>query len=426
MLEWIKAITLLLAAVSLPIVLFCFRGEVRKLVNWITSLTHLQKSKDGFALTANMAANPPALQLDSRETLAIAAIRIDELELVASKDSLTTGEREDSWQKAQSEKRYADAIRLVARELESEVEPNRRLMLRGLIGYLTFEDNSERGIEYFEKLVIEVPNRAASFDWYAIAFQSKNLDSKSLEVLNRGMIVVVDPEELIHFKAQILLRVGRLTESYEVALEGVRQAPSFVSNYLTLAKIEVERNDKAASKTWFQRALVASNGSESVRTAYAAWLYDNDFHEEAILIYQSLTTDFPNDSTYRTLLGNTYLACGFEDLALESYFQADKIADGREGWILSNIGNVFRTMKLYGQAEVYLRRAVALEPDSQYAIDKLAITLKEREDAAKRLDKLLKQARIAAAVQLPPLPPGGRVVLPMISESRTEDPDDVS
>lgn len=422
MLEEIKAITYLITAVAIPAVLFVFRVEVRKLVGWIVSFTHVHKTKDGFALTPGSSTEPQSPTIVSKESIAIAAIRSDGVAEEADANAESDADA-DTWWMAVHDKRFDDATLLLEKEIAKESDKEQQVGLRSIMGNVIFEKSPEKGIEYFEKLLIEFPTDSTPFAWYSRTLAWKDLVSKSLAVIERGLAVVADPGRLLETLSDVLLRAGKESDAFDASFKGVQRSPNYVANYLNLAQIESGRKNFEEAKAWYRRALEVSNGSATVLAAYAEWLSDNHFDDEALLRYQSLASEYPTNSSYRAFLGNAYLANGFEDLALEAYLEADKIAEGREEWILSNIGNVYKNQKLYSRAEEYLRRALAVEPSSQYALERLAGTLKEREEQKKKIAKLLKEVRGTALAPVAPLLPHNSVsVVPPKQIAATTDP----
>lgn len=395
MIDAIKSITLFLAVVAVPTLLLLFRKDIRTLIAWVVSFRRIEKTKDGFAISPDGGAEPPGPPIVAKESLMIAAIRDDDHALAGEVSSATEGET-DSWWKASGEKRHEDAIRLLEEEFDEETDPERRITLRGVIGNEYFSMSPEKGIAYFERLLVDNPTSATAYDWYALTFLWKDLVEKCLAVISRGLPFVSDKGMLLETKVVALMKLERLDEAYAAALDGVRQSPENIQNYRHLSAIETRRHNIDQARVWYLRALVASNNADGVLAAYAEWLADHGFQDEALLRYQMLMTRHPENATYRALAGNAYLANGSADRALQAYLKADELAEGKQGWILGNIGNVYKNAKLYALAEEYLRRAATLDVSSEYAHEKLAATLKEKAAEDRRIEKLLSDASVKA------------------------------
>jgi tetratricopeptide (TPR) repeat protein len=93
-------------------------------------------------------------------------------------------------------------------------------------------------------------------------------------------------------------------------------------------------------------------------------------------------------------------------VALSKYEEANKIADSKQAWIISNIGNLFSNRGFYSKAAGYLREAAQLDPDSEYAHDRLAGALKSKKEQLDRYDELIKLGRKEVLyVDIPNSPP---------------------
>ena len=106
-----------------------------------------------------------------------------------------------------------------------------------------------------------------------------------------------------------------------------------------------------------------------------------------------LTQLAPSDQQYWTLLGNQYLQLEFNDFALKAYKKGNELAAEKEGWIISNIGNIMKNQGFYSEAVSFLKSSLILNPDSQYAHERLAQALEAAEKQEKERDKVVKEAQ---------------------------------
>lgn len=405
MLEIIQTGIALAALIGVIALALVFRAEVRQLVNWIVGFKHISKTKDGFAIG-------PQAEPDSGTTATASKVLgiavIEETIPETTSDSTPAAVEVDTWWKASREKRHADAVFLMQKEVDSATSPDQKLLYRSLIGHELFQEDPKKGIEHFEKLIVEEPTSSTIYDWYALTYLWADLLEKSLEVIARGLPNVTDKGELLATQASVFRKAGRDDQAYESALEGVKVSPANTSNYLFLADIETARKRLDEARTWYKRALSVSNNNTSVLATYGEWLTANGFYAESLLRYLELVARKPDNATYQTLLGNAYLNNNAPDLALEAYFAADKLAEGKQGWILGNIGNIYNNAGLYSLAESYLRRALAVDPDSEYALDALNRAVKAKASQNKEVQKTLDEARSAAL--LPASPPAPKAL----------------
>ena len=86
------------------------------------------------------------------------------------------------------------------------------------------------------------------------------------------------------------------------------------------------------------------------------------------------------------LRANAYLSLGFHDAALVGYKAANEIAEGKQGWVLANMGNLLNNVGLFSEAIEYLERANFAEPMSSYTHDRLAKAIKARDDEREKVE----------------------------------------
>ena len=87
------------------------------------------------------------------------------------------------------------------------------------------------------------------------------------------------------------------------------------------------------------------------------------------------------------------------DLALEHYLTANKLAEGKEAWIVANIGNIYNGRGFHSQAIRHLREAITLDPESQYAYERLGRALKSQSQQIEARRELLSKAKATLAAQ---------------------------
>lgn len=69
------------------------------------------------------------------------------------------------------------------------------------------------------------------------------------------------------------------------------------------------------------------------------------------------------------------------------------MAKGKQAWIIANIGNLYRNRGFYREAIHYFNRALDLMPENEYAHERLAQSMKLRDEEEKKFAELSKQAR---------------------------------
>lgn len=303
----------------------------------------------------------------------------------------------ETWTRAFAERRYADAIRLLTEDLAKEEDPEKRLVIKSIVGYIKFEENVQAGIAYFEQLIEESPEAYQPYEWLAWSYYWRGLNDNALAALGRGLQAAKQKAPLYNIQAECLVALGRDPEAIVAANKAIDCDPSEPSGYLTLSKIFERTNDINNARNSYKRGLTATSGSETILRAYATFLSEKGMKEEAVLRYTELVAKQPNSAQYLTLLGNAYLNAGLNNRALVTYKKANELADGKQGWIHGNIGNLYKNQGFYADAIVELKEALKLEPDSQYAHERLAQAQRLESDEDQKLTALLQRARAERA-----------------------------
>jgi len=397
MLDSLKPFVSLVTVVVVGVLLVIFRAEIRKLVDWLVRVKRVAKTKEGYSLEAGEPEKAPLPPSHAARELVVQSAEAVPL--------LAVPEATDTVHKAVADKRYDDAISLLEAEAESAPGLEAKLNIMGVIGYVKFEQDPTTGLAYFEGLIRDHPTKFQPYQWWALTYKWKRLPEKCLAVIERGLGAVQDKAKLLDTKSECLLDLGRLEDAIAAALKGVEANRAYSANYVNLAKCYSINGDKDIARSWYLRALDVSEGSEDILVEYAEFLSKNGYIAEAVLRYQDLVSQRPDNPHDRALLGNAYLAADLNSRAFSAYQAASKLAEDKQGWILANIGNVLRYRGFYAEAIKYLQKALELEPDSQYAHERLAQAQQLEADEGERMESLLAEARQALSTTDTPREP---------------------
>ena len=94
-------------------------------------------------------------------------------------------------------------------------------------------------------------------------------------------------------------------------------------------------------------------------------LYGSEFYKEAILVYNEIIKNNPDDAVVFNRRGNCYNRMEMYDSSLIDYFKAIEL-DSLYSSPYSNIGRIYLDDEKYKNAETYLVKAHNLSPDSGY------------------------------------------------------------
>jgi len=81
------------------------------------------------------------------------------------------------------------------------------------------------------------------------------------------------------------------------------------------------------------------------------------------------------------------------------------LVSGKEAWRLGNIENLFRNRGFYREGIEFLKRALLLNPEDNFALDRMALAVKSRDEEVEKLRAIEKEA-LKLANETKPAAPG--------------------
>ncbi|CAL8474486.1 TIR domain-containing protein [Caballeronia sp. S22] len=116
-------------------------------------------------------------------------------------------------------------------------------------------------------------------------------------------------------------------------------------------------------------------------------------HRIAAHLFRRITFRHADNADYWGYLGNCCLELNMHDQALTAYRHADKCAGGNASWIQANIGNLLSNSELPTEAISYLKQALVIDEESEYAHDRLARAITGKKEREKALDTACAEGR---------------------------------
>lgn len=395
MVETIKSLQSLIITALIIFALLLFRNEVKKLVDWIVSFKKLSKTKNGYQASAEL--EPSGLSPKPEEVSSNKGIQ--KMEFTEHKEE----EKRVSWVEAFFKKEYDKAIEVLKEDIEKETVADRKVRLKAFIGAAKFKKDKQIGIEYFEDLIREQETQTEAYYWYAWSYYSMENYETAITVAKRGIDAKEGWPELHELYADCLVYLKREIEAIEFLAENLNRYPETASSYLKIADILIQLGMKDLARDCCRAGITYCPTDVRLLEKYADILSGLEQYKESMIIYRKLTAEKPEEPKYLALLGNQYLMIELNDLALEAYKEANQLANEKQGWIISNIGNLIKKRGFYTEGASYLKKAIEIEPDSQYAHERLAAALKSSQEERNKRDEIFKEIDRQMHVSAPPL-----------------------
>lgn len=315
------------------------------------------------------------------------------------------------WFRLWQEKRYDEAAKnVLARGAQGELD---EALARALAGSIYLQKNWAEGLAYFEGVFKSYPAEATAYEWLASSLVRAQDFDKAASTLDRGLKAGADRTSLTIAKARLVADEGRVDDAVGL-LRSLETAQGKVSVPLAVAQIllNADRVDEAISS--YESALDLDPNSESALFALAKIYSARSERAAALSCYKRLLTIDPKNTTYHTQLGNLYLELELPGKALSAYETANELAQGSEAWILANIGNLLKNKGFGPTAARYLEQAIALDPKSAYAAERLSIALNLISHENEEESALLKAHEIEARRRQRSFPDGAQAETPKL------------
>jgi len=297
------------------------------------------------------------------------------------------------WLDAIIDNKWMEAIPLLEREIAKTTDDNQRQDLNSWLGRAKYNLNPREGTEFLENFIAQAPERFDGYWMLAYGHYDRGLIPDALEVIDRGIQNAGPLSTLIIAKTTFLKDAGREKEIEPAIQAAIDSNPDDLELHLLLARHYHEIKDNDRARKVLEDLDQQFPNRPSVLNLYARVLEPFGDRSLQLVPYAQLTKLEPRSPEHLGLRGNVLVDLGLFDLALEDYEKASELAAHKQDWLLSNIGNVLRVKGLPRKAIEFLKRALELKPESEYALTRLAESIKARDHEDQKYAELLAEAR---------------------------------
>jgi tetratricopeptide (TPR) repeat protein len=327
------------------------------------------------------------------------------------------------WLYAYIEKSYQEARQLLAERIREEHDEEERINLESWIGRIIESEDPGKGEEHLVSMIEKYPESSSPFVHLARIYHSRQQYSQALATVEKGLSSTKDGPKrvtLILMKAEFLIEAGRLQEGLNTLKDGVENYPDVEQIYIDLSEYMKKAGDFVTARDILEHGLPKVSNKENLLYALAKLLYESSEINESLVRYNSLLEISPENPTYLTLRANIFLDLELYDLAFRDYMQANVLAEGKQDWILGNIGNLLKNRGFYRESISYFSRALSLSPDNQYAHERMAHSLSMRDEEDKKFADICRLAKRKMAERLANLPATVKLLHSIVPEREPE------
>jgi predicted Zn-dependent protease len=257
--------------------------------------------------------------------------------------------------------------------------------------YISFKENEHLGFNelcgYFDEMKNE-----PSVQTLIIRFLLwENYSYKAIELIKNHTIENNISKELIQLKAECYSSNGDIENAIHILMSATPFENPTVA--LALAEIHEAQKDFDAALNIICNTYTNFPNNELLMYKYSRLLDEVGRHKEAAYLLDALTISYSNNIHYWGYLSNCCLQLNLYDKAMIACKKAEMLSEGKQAWILHNIGNMMNNKGFYSEAIYWLNRGIEIENDSQYAHERLSNALKSKDEEQERFSKICKEGK---------------------------------
>ncbi|MDD2829502.1 MAG: nucleotide-binding protein [Sulfuricurvum sp.] len=294
---------------------------------------------------------------------------------------------EKVWTEDFSNKDFLGAKEKLEKQILTD-EGDERLKDEVWMSYINFKINEKQGLlelfELYEKQSnnIEVVSRIMKvLEW-------ENYIDKAIEFGKTSLAKVENKSAILINLANCYKKNGDVHEAQEL-LNGYD--PSNNPD-IAIALAEMKEN-KGEALLILHATYQNFPNNEKLVYKFARLLHDEGHNKEALYLYNLLTDKNIDNIAYWGYLGNTCVNLKLNDNAMNAYKKADELSIGSEAWIVANIGNLLSAKGFYTEGIKSFKKSLELGDESEYSHDRLASTIKNREEENKKFQNECEEGR---------------------------------
>ncbi len=288
-------------------------------------------------------------------------------------------------------KDYLSAKEKLKKEMENQKGKD-LLSSNAWMAYINFSENEVTGLEDLRNIAKSNNESPEILSLVAQMFTWEHYNDIALEILNDALSTFQNDPALLVLQSKCLKNEGDRAKAIDIlSREELREIPEIA---IALSEIHEDEDeiDNAIECIHISYAKYPSN--KSVAYKYARLLQEKGNNKEALYLLNYLVKEHPKEVSYWGYLSNTCLQLNLYEKAMSTCKVALELSQGKEAWILHNIGNMLKNKGFYSEAEDWLNKGLKLEPQSEYAHDRLAASIKSRNEEQKNFLSFCQEGRI--------------------------------
>ena len=266
-----------------------------------------------------------------------------------------------------AQKRYPEGVSLLEQALQ--YDPNSVEAIRLLVGYDLFQKQPDKALARLNAQIDKSPKNSGFYDLLAqLQIQNKNLDQAAATAQKAIQLNSGDGEAVMLF-AQIAVQRGQTASAVGAWEQWLKAHPNDASADAILGTLEESRGDVGKAEAYYRKALQI-NPQQPIAANNLAFrmLVNGENLDVALSLAQTARRLMPTSPSTADTLAWAYYYKGTYGFARDLLEEAIK-ADPNNATTQYHLGMVYSKLRDKNNAEIHLKKAVSLAPDSPTAKD---------------------------------------------------------
>jgi len=299
--------------------------------------------------------------------------------------------KDNEWHNDFDSKKFSVAQSKLENLLKEQTDEKRIIEYKAWIVYCIFKENEKKGIEELSKLIEEYPDNVLSYIAVCRILYWEDYYDKSIEQAEKAIKKFPNSSKLKLLKADCVKNSFSPEESIEY-LKSINNEND-VDIALTIIDTYMDEKDFSEARNVVHSIYQEYPNNRAIKFKYAKIAGELNENKIALFLLESLTKEYPKNSSYWGNLSNICVHLEYYDLALTAKRKAQKITESKEEWIMSNIANMFKNKGFYTESIEYFEKALAIDNESEFAHDRMATAIKLRQSEKEEIAQSIKLGR---------------------------------
>lgn len=277
-------------------------------------------------------------------------------------------------------------ISLIAKDVDAIESIHNKVWL----AYTELKINEKVGLESLRKLANEYEADLKNLSFIINIFNWEDYYSDAIEIGESALLKYPTDKDLIIALSSCYIKDDK---DKAITLLNKTSPENDPEIAVTLANIYVDSKLPKQAMSILNATHLNFPNNELTMKRLAELNYESSLFKESLYLYRTLTINHPKNSGYLGNFSNVCLSLDLYNESMVAVRKASEISEDKEAWFSMNIGNLLNNKGFYSDAAKHLNDAVKLEPDSEYAHDRLSKAIKNKNEENKKLSEFIKEGR---------------------------------